>query len=289
MLPAVLALLAAAAARAVYPKYLERRENRRLPLGPDGIVIGAEPLTLSRLRAPGVLLLHGGGDTPEVLAGLARHLHEQGYSVRVPLLSGHGRALSALSSASAQRWHDEVEGELASMRATHDWVGLVGLSIGGALALRLAADHGDIPALVLLAPYLEMPPALKHVVAQSAWWGWFLPYFSSGGSESIRDRAAAARALGHGILTPAALRAFSHVVDDAVSAAGRVRTPTLVVHSRNDNRISAEGAKRGFALLASAEKRLEWVDGAAHVITVDFGHERVFELTTDWLDQRRGV
>jgi len=32
------------------------------------------------------------------------------------------------------------------------------------------------------------------------------------------------------------------------------------------------------------EKRLEWVTGAAHVITVDYGRERVIELLASWME-----
>jgi carboxylesterase len=67
----------------------------------------------------------------------------------------------------------------------------------------------------------------------------------------------------------------------------KVKAPTLMIQSRQDNRISIDNAKRTFDLLGSPEKQLVWTEGAGHVITVDFGYERVFELTSDWLDRHR--
>jgi carboxylesterase len=288
MIPAVLAVLATVAARAIYPKYLERRQAARRPMDAEGIVVGAAPIDLPRSGAPGVLLLHGAGDTPQVLAALAEYLHGRGFSVRVPLLAGHGRALSAFAGASADEWRRDAERELEAMRATHEWVGLVGLSMGGALALRLAADRPNLPALVLLAPYVAMPPAIQRMAETSRFWGWLLPYFSSRGGRSVRDEQASERSLGHGLFTPAALRALYDVYTDALRALQRVKTPTLVIQSREDNRIPAESAERAFAQLAAAEKQFVWTNGAGHVITVDFGHQRVFELTSAWLRRHYG-
>jgi len=283
VLPALALLAAVVVGRAAYPRLLERRQERRRAVGPDGLVKGAAPIDLPRANAPGVLLLHGGGDTPQALEQLAQHLHKRGFAVRVPLLSGHGRHLSALAASSARQWHDDVRREFEAMRAKHDRVAIVGLSMGGSLAVKLASEC-DVDALVLLAPYVDMPPFARGMALTSHAWGWLLPYFSSLGTRSIRDPSAAARALGHGILTPAALRALYDVVNDAVRALPRVTAPALVIQSREDNRIPPESAERGFARLGSAKKRFIWTDGAAHVITVDFGHQRVFEMTTDWLE-----
>jgi carboxylesterase len=285
MLPALALLAAVMAGRMAYPRMLERRQKRRRDIGADGVVHGAGAIDLPREAASGLLLLHGGGDTPQALEQMAGHLHAHGFAIRAPLLSSHGRHLSALATSSAQQWHAEVRSEYESMRTKHDKVALVGLSMGGALAVTLAS-HCDVDALVLLAPYLAMPPLARRMAQTSHAWGWLLPYFSSLGTRSIRDPAAASRSLGHGILTPSTLRAFYDVVEDAATALPRVRAPALVIHSRGDNRISRDSAEDTFARLGSREKRLEWTDGAAHVITVDFGHERVFELTADWLTER---
>ena len=283
----VTAGLAAVALRLLYPIALERRARMRLPLGPDGIIRGAEPITLVHKDAPAVLLIHGGGDTPQVLEGMAKYLHDHGYSVRVPLLAAHGRSLSALRKASADEWLRDARREFDDLAAANKTVYLVGLSIGGALSVQLAADNERIKAMVLVVPYLEMPPLVLRLAKWSSIMSVFAPYVSSMAGGSIRDRAAAARALGHGLVTPALLRAFHQTVVQANQALSRVKPPTLVIHSRSDNRIPVEAAQRGFERLGAKEKQLEFVGGAAHVLTVDFGHERVFRLTRDWLEKHR--
>jgi carboxylesterase len=289
MIGAALGLLAAiAGVRAVYPRLVERRAAQRRRLGPDGIVVGAGSIDLARAGAPGVLLLHGGGDTPQALAGLATHLHAAGYAVRAPLMAHHGRSLVALREAAAGTWFQDALAEYRALRREHDWVALVGLSIGGAISARLAATLGaELPCLVLLAPYLDMPPLVRRIARTSTGWEWLLPYLPSGGQRSVHDPEAAARGLGHGIVTPAALRAFHETMRAGRDALPRVVSPTLMVQSREDNRIPAASADRAFARIGAHEKTLTWVEGSGHVITVDYGHERVFSLVADWLGAHR--
>src|SRR5437763_4600283 len=72
---------------------------RRLPVGRDGIIAGAQGFELRRgSDAPAVLLLHGGGDTPQTLRYLAEYLHARGYNVRASPLPGHGRTLRESST-----------------------------------------------------------------------------------------------------------------------------------------------------------------------------------------------
>ena len=283
MLAFVTVVLAAVAARFLYPIALERRAAARRPLSPSGIIRGAEPITLVHKNAPGVLLLHGAGDTPQVLEALAQHLHINGFTVRVPLLSSHGRSLASLRRASANTWIDEAQREFEDVRQGSAAMYVVGLSMGADLCVQLAARALPMRAMVLLAPYLEMPGFVTRAATSSVYWGWAMPYFSSMGSGSIRDRAAAARALGHGILTPAMLRAMHDVVERTSEALPKVTAPTLIIHSRGDNRVGVNAIEHGFQRLGASEKKLEFTEGAAHVISVDFGYQRVFQMTTDWL------
>ena len=268
----------------------------RRAVGSDGIVPGAQPIELSHgADSPALLLLHGGGDTPQTLGYLATYLHARGYSIRAPLLPGHGRRIEHFTRVSAAEWLGAARANYQDLRDRHAWVGVIGLSMGGALAVQLAADHPELPALTLLAPYLSMP----REVALAAWlaplWGFAVPYVRSldpTARRSIKDPEEDRRNLAYGVFTPAALRALRTTVVRAFSLLPRVTAPTLMVQSREDNRISPSNAQRAFDRLGAREKELVWIEGAAHVITVDYGREHVFETVGRWLEShgalRRG-
>jgi carboxylesterase len=266
---------------------------RRLPVGVDGIIPGAEAFELARgAEAPAILLLHGGGDTPQTLRYLAEYLHARGYHVRVPLLPGHGRAITDFSRVAAEDWMESARSAYRDLTGAHRWVGVGGLSMGGALAARLAAEVRSLPALALLAPYVAMPRRISLAARLSLLWGVAVPYVSAvdpASSRSIHDREEAARSLGYGVFTPAALRALRATVAHAIDALPNVICPTVMIQSREDNRVPASVAQRAFDRIGASEKELVWVTGAGHVITVDYGRDRVFQIVGDFFDRHRGA
>lgn len=281
----VVALLA----RARYARSVVDRSERVKQRGPDGVVAGGESFLLARARAPAVLLIHGAGDTPQTLRYLGDALYAHGFHVSAPLLPGHARTIRDFSRVTADDLTNAVRGAYADVRATHDWVGVIGLSMGGALAVQLAAEHPDLPALGLVAPYLSMPAGVESG-ARLAWlWGPFFPFVRSSGSVSILDPVERERSLAYGMFTPGALIALRDTMRRALSALPRVVAPTIMIQSRGDNRISVAGAERAFSLLGARDKRLEWITGAAHIITVDYGRERVFSALIAWLQARAPV
>lgn len=280
-------VLAGAFARGRTAARMERDLAARLKLGPEGVILGAEGFVLPNAGAPALLLLHGGGDTPQTLRYLAEYLHERGYAVSVPLLPGHGRTLRDFARSSADDWLRAARESLDELAREHPWVGIVGLSMGGAIAVQLAAETPSVRCLVLLAPYLAMPADVARA-ARLAWaWGVVVPYVDSTRGRSIHDGEEATRSLAYGVFAAPALRALHVTVRRAVSALPKVQVPTLVIQSRQDNRIEAADAQRAFELLRARPKEFIWVDGAGHVITVDFGRERIFQAVADWLETHR--
>ncbi|HKN66404.1 MAG TPA: alpha/beta fold hydrolase [Gemmatimonadaceae bacterium] len=266
---------------------------RRLPIGVDGIIPGAEGFELARgAEAPAILLLHGGGDTPQTLRYFAEYLHARGYHVRVPLLPGHGRTVTDFSRVAADDWMEAARSAYRDLTLAHRWVGVGGLSMGGALAARLAAEVRTLPALALLAPYVAMPSRISLAARLSLLWGVAVPYVSAvdpAAARSIHDREEAARSLGYGVFTPAALRALRATVAHAIEALPNVLCPTVMIQSREDNRVPAPVAQRAFDRIGASDKELVWVTGAGHVITVDYGRDRVFQIVGDFFDRHRGA
>lgn len=279
----LLALAAGAVARRAATLRRERALAARMPVGADGIIPGARPISLTG-RSRAVLMLHGFGDTPQTLHYLADHLHARGFTVEAPLLPGHGRTLAAFSASGSEEWLGAAREALAALRRTHRDVALLGLSMGGALATILAVESPAPTALVLLAPYLGMPSGVRRVAGAHRLIGMAMTYVSGGGSESIRDPAEKAQNLAYGACTPALLHELRTVVDRAERALPDVRVPTLLVQSSEDNRISRAVAEGAFARLGASEKRLVWTSGQGHIITVDLGRERVFEIVHAWLE-----
>lgn len=271
--------------RARHLAAMERLSAQRRRLGPDGIVIGGAGFSLPRPGRPAVLLIHGAGDTPQTLRYLGDALFAHGFHVDAPLLPGHARALRAFRRTSAHDWITTVRASYSELKRAHESVSVVGLSMGGALAVRLAAEHPEIPALCLLAPYLALRDSFDRAARTSLIWGALIPVFRSSEGASILDPDEQAKSLAYGVFTAAALRALRETVARARDALPRVSSPTLFVQSRGDNRTLPRDAELAFDRVGAAEKRLEWVTGAAHVITVDFGRDRVIELVIDWLQR----
>ena len=268
------------AARTLVAWRLQRGVARRLPVGPAGIIPGAEPFELpARPDAPALLLVHGFGDTPQTLRYVAAALHVAGFGVRVPLLPGHGRTLAEYTRSGADAWLAHAGAELDALMARHAQVGLVGLSMGGALAATLAARTPGVRALALLAPYLSMPRTVRRAARFHRLLALGLPYVSGGGGRSIQDATEATRNLAYGVVTPRLLRELLTVVERAQAALPQLRMPTLVLQSREDHRIPNEAAEREFARIGAPERHLEWLTGCGHLISVDHGHPAVAART----------
>ena len=290
-LAGVAASLAAAgvAFRRWHSRSLERECLARRPLGPDGIIVGAHGFELDAPGERAVLLLHGGGDTPQTLRYLADALHARGFGVRAPLLPGHGRTLRDFAAVTSDQWLDAVRDEYRALRARYASVGVIGLSMGGALAVQLAAEleSGELPALGLVAPYLTTSAAVRRAARLAPVWGLVSPYVRSADARSIHDEAEAAKSRAYGVFTAAALRALAATADRAAALLPRVTAPTLVVQSRQDNRIAPDACERCFHALGAREKRLVWIDGAGHIITVYRGREAVIDALVSWMERHQ--
>lgn len=257
-------------------KALEAITLERRRIGEDGIVVGGGSFVLEKPGAPAILLIHGAGDTTQSLRYLATALHARGFHVAVPLLPGHGRTVRDFNGVTADVLTNAVRANYDALRATHDWVGVIGLSMGGALAVQLAAEHPEIPALGLLAPYLAMPMKIQRAAVVSPLWGPVFPIVRSTEGKSVLDPNEQAHNLAYGVFTPGALRALRDTMRRAVACLPRVTVPTMMIQSREDNRITVADGERAFRLIGAREKRLEWITGAAHIITVDYGRDAVF-------------
>ncbi len=131
----------------------------------------AEPDEASGRRI-GVLLSHGFTGCPASMVPWGKHLAAHGFGVAVPRLPGHGTTWQEMNGTGWQDWYGELERAFEKLSAESDEVVVGGLSMGGGLVLKLAADRGrDVSGVMLVNAavasnnkQLLAVPVLKRVI-----------------------------------------------------------------------------------------------------------------------------
>jgi alpha-beta hydrolase superfamily lysophospholipase len=188
--------------------------------------------------APLLLYLHGARLNVERSAFRIRQMRELGFAVLAIDYRGFGRSSDELpSEASVQQ----------DARTAWAWLGaryparpryVFGHSLGGAIAVQLAAEVPDVQGLIVEGTFTSIP-----AVFETMKWGW-LP------------------------LTPLITQRF-----DSAGRIGAVRVPVLVVHGERDTLIRPE-LGRALYERAREPKRFVLVEGGTHYSTNRLAREQ---------------
>ena len=116
------------------------------------VIPGAEPY-FHEGGSTAVLLCHGFTGSPASLRPWAECLAEAGLTVSVPRLPGHGTTWQEMSRTRWEDWYAEADRGYQDLTARAGEIFVMGLSMGGCLALRMAELRGPgVSGLVLVNP-----------------------------------------------------------------------------------------------------------------------------------------
>ncbi|MDN5699147.1 MAG: alpha/beta fold hydrolase [Kocuria sp.] len=216
----------------------------------------------------GVLVLHGFTSTTASVIEWARAIHRAddaaGHqpSVSVPLLPGHGTSWEDLAQEKWHAWRDAVDHEYWKLRAQHEHVVVCGLSMGGALAVQLAARY-HVAGLLLVNPALALvnrtaaySHIAKHVIPSVAGIGSDINRPSEG--ETTYDR------------TPlAAVAQLNLLIRQAIKTLPAVTAPAMVFRSAVD-RIVADASVDLIRERSAGPVEVIALPNSFHVATMDY-------------------
>ncbi|GAA3489912.1 alpha/beta fold hydrolase [Streptomyces cremeus] len=220
----------------------------------------------------GVLLCHGFTGSPQSLRPWADHLAERGLTVSLPLLPGHGTRWEDMQVTGWQDWYAEVDRELNALLERCAQVFVFGLSMGGALTLRLAAKHGDaISGIVLVNPGNKVHglaahalPVVRHFVRTTR--GVYDDIALEGSHEVGYTRVP--------LHAAHSLRAFFRLVDGELP---QVTQPLLLLHSPQDHVVPPADSARILSRVSSTDVTEILLEQSYHVATLDHDAERIFD------------
>lgn len=229
-------------------------------------------------RRVGVLLSHGFTGSPASMTPWGEYLAERGYAVEVPRLPGHGTTWQEMNTTTWAHWYDEVSRSFERLATENDAVVVGGLSMGGALVLRLAADHPErVAGVMLVNPAVatkrldvKLLPVLKHLV----------PSFP--GLANDIKRAGVEE---HGY-TRTPLKAIHSLIRSwpaLVTDLPRITAPLIYFRSSEDHVVDEASQPLITGAVSSRDVTVVPLENSYHVATLDHDAPTIFERSADFI------
>lgn len=249
-----------------------------LPFDPDVV----RPWTLGS-GPRGALLLHGFAGTPPELRRLGEHLAARGWRCHAPALAGHAATPEDLERTTWQDWAASAREALDRLRGECEQVVVAGQSMGGTMALHLAAHDDRIRAVATLAAPLwlsdwrvRLLPVAKYLLR------WQFP----GDDVDLFWPNAVEELHSYGRRPTRAIHQLSVFLGTVRRELALVRQPVLVLHGGRDRTIdprNAEEISRGLVCSLAVERHVYPRSG--HGMSVDVDREDINARVLAWFER----
>ena len=232
----------------------------------------------------GVLLVHGFTGAPPSMRPWGEFLHSKGYTVRVPLLPGHGTKPEDLNKVKWQEWPAKVQSELDQLFKSCDQVFVAGLSMGGATTLFVAAENNNrLSGLILVNPMINRSSA---VLSRLPLWAKYLLTFTVKLRASVGNDIKRPGITEHGYDATASKGAYElfRMLKVTRPKLSKVTIPVQLFHSINDHTLPVCNTEIIMDEIGSTNKvRIELIN-SYHVATLDYDQELIFQNSLTFIE-----
>ncbi len=237
---------------------------------------GAEPFSAPG-GSSGALVIHGFTGSPHSVRGVACALAGAGLAVEAPLLPGHGTRMEDLVATGWEDWFAAVERSWLDLRGRCERVVVFGLSMGGSLALALAAAHPEVAGLALVNPFVDPPAESFRDLLRG---------LQGSGNEVIPGIAGDiadpdAREVAYPGTPIAPLLSLCEALERLLPRLREVTCPLLVMTSREDNVVPPVSSDVLADNVAGPVERVR-LENSLHVATLDHDREEVERRTVSF-------
>ena len=221
----------------------------------------------------GALLIHGFASTPPELRRLGEILAREGFRCHAPALPGHGTTPHELERTRWQDWAAHVQVAFDQLATECSDVVVAGQSMGGTLALHLAAHDHRVRAVATLAapiwlsgPLPALLPILSHVVR----------WHRAGDDVDLWNPEAVEELHSYGMRPTRSINELRRLCAIVRNELAEVRAPVFILHGERDRSIDPRCAKEiAQRLVGSEAVQLRMLPRSGHGISVDVDRDSV--------------
>lgn len=223
----------------------------------------------------GILVSHGFTGTTQSIRPLVEAYAREGYTVYSPRLKGHGTTPEEMEETTHGDWIESVEAGYQWLKERCTKVFVVGLSMGGTLALYLAARHTDIEGVIPINAAIDVP-ALD-------------------GSSPSEDRFIGA--IGSDIKNPEmtelaydktpvrSIRELGVLMDKVTDLLDEIHCPIMIFVSDEDHVVPPNNSERIFESVFSEHKEIIHLENSYHVATLDHDQDLILERSLEFFQK----
>ncbi len=147
-------------------------------------------------------------------------------------------------------------------------IGLIGLSMGGHVAIKTAVKYQDkISSIALLAPAINFGELVERDIRNKVFQK--VDEFYIFGPNRLREEGVE-----------------SIIKSNAMDLAEKIHVPILIIHAKNDNVVPYKQSEEFFSRVNSIDKKLILLDEGEHVFVTYNSRKRVINELVDWFRNR---
>lgn len=237
-------------------------------MGTYPVLVGAEEFFFSGNEI-GVFIIHGFAGTTQSMRYLGNRLAEQGMTVYGPRLTGHGTHPEEMEQATYQDWIRDAENALTRLKELCSTIFVIGLSMGGTLALYLAETHPELAGIIPINAAVNIPELTESYNTLKTEGKRFLEGIGSDikkeGVKEISYMKTPVKSIGEMITLMDKVRSDLH----------QIQIPAFIFSSIVDHIVPPENSREIYNLISSQDKTIFFLKNSYHVATLDNDKELI--------------
>lgn len=228
----------------------------------------------------GVLLVHGFAGTPPELRRLGEHLAANGFRCYAPALAGHASTTEEMAKTGFRDWVRTARAGLDELLLSCNSVAVVGQSMGGTIALHLAATDTRVQAVTTLAAPLWLGGPWPIVLP---WMRFVFPWHSVTPAPELGSEEAMQSYTWRSNRTVIELFRLMRLVRGEL---GRICAPVLIIHGGADRTINPRNSY-DIARGLRHSQAIKWIiyPRSGHALSVGADATRINQRVLEWLDR----